>query len=202
MDEVRLLTRMGGQIPDRPTSNGSVDYAKRSYATVPVIPSDSCSHGSSHHYSTNPYYTNFWNADGSRNTLRNALCSYAHKGTGKADAGAAGKCPRSPAGSHQEKARRAEQVRWMRCLEDVDGSAEDLVEAGAEASAGASETPTPPADGFHGCQGGGLTQLTDFHIMELLGVQHTRDTGIVRMLGPTDIHHTHRIDEYHTRQFP
>jgi len=55
----------------------------------------------------------------------------------------------------------------------VDGS----VEAGSAGASAGPAIPTPSADGFHGYQdGGGPTQHTDFHIMELLGSHHTRDT--------------------------
>lgn len=62
------------------------------------------------------------------------------------------------------------------------------VKAGsAGVSAEASVTPTPSADGFHGCQGGGgRTQPMGFRFMELLGSHNISDMHIHGM----DIEHT------------
>jgi len=191
MDKVRLLTRMDRPISNRSTSNSPVDHAKWPLSTVPFIPSDNRSCSPSHWSSTN-----LWRTNDSRNTLR----PYTHKGARKADVGAAGKSFRSTVGRYQKETGRVKQVRWKRCLGDVDG----LVEAGVEAgSAGASAILTLSADGFLGCRGGGgLTQLMGFHTMEFLGAQHTWDTGIACTLGPTDIHYMNRIGKYPIRRFP
>lgn len=107
MDKIRLLTRMGRQIPNGLTPNSSMDHAKRPHATVPLTPSDNRPHSSPHRYSnrssTNPHCANPW----STNTLPNAIRPHTHKGTGKADAGATDEYPRSTAERHQEETGRA-----------------------------------------------------------------------------------------------
>lgn len=66
-------------------------------------------------------------------------------------------------------------MRWRRYLEAVDGP----VEAGSAGALAGQATPTPSADGFHGCQdGGGRTQPTDFRIIELLGSHPIQGTRI------------------------
>jgi hypothetical protein len=166
MAKIRLLTRMGGQIPNRLTPNSTMDHAKRTHATIPLIPPDHRPHSlprHSNHSSTNPRST----------SSHNAIHPHTHQRTRKTNATATSTKPRSTAERHQKETRTAQQVRQRRCLED------EKAEACSAAALAGTATPTPSADGFHGCQdGGGHTQPTDFPTTELLGFHHIQDTPI------------------------
>lgn len=82
-------------------------------------------------------------------------------------------------------------MKWKSCLED--GLAEDSAgSAGVEASA----TPTPSADGFHGClDGGGHTPPSTYRTTAPLGAYRIWVTGAAHTLGPMDIRHMQHITE-------
>lgn len=182
MAKIRLLTRMGRQIPNRLTPSSTMDHAKRPHATIPLILTDYHPHCTTHNanHSSTRSSTSTWST-----SSPNAIHPHAYQRTRKTNATATSTKPRSTTERHQKQTRRTQQVRQKRCLEDEEE------EAGSAKASACAATPTFSADDFHGCQDGGghtkhtqhiqHTQPTEFHITELLGFHHIQDTLIHNM---------------------
>ena len=121
MDEIRLFTRMGGQITNRFAANRAMDRPKRTLTTIPLSPPSNRPNNAACRRSANLWCTN---------DTYDAFRANIHERPRETDARAANRSPQSPTGRHEEAARRIKQVSERACLEAVAG----LVEAGPDAA--------------------------------------------------------------------
>ena len=121
MDQIRLFTRMGGQITNRFTANRTMDRPKRTLTTIPLSPPNNRPNNAAYRNSAD-----LWCANNSCDAFRANI----HKRSRETDARAADGNPQSSTGRHKEETRRTKQVRERACLEAVAGS----VEAGSDAA--------------------------------------------------------------------
>jgi hypothetical protein len=103
MDEIRVLTRMGGKIADWVASDSSMAYAKRNATSIHAVATITGSpNGSTNTATSSSTYRNTFHSRTSIvwSTIRTDL----HQRTGKADLRTAGTDVGVPAGNYQKKA--------------------------------------------------------------------------------------------------